>query len=188
MLRQLPWLRPGFQGYWQAFGGLPSIMWKWKDNPIVLHTACLASHQADVSGMQQHSWQSGSRWWTQNGSVTVSVCCPIPEKQHEWLGTSIQPASTVASNLPNTGWCRSGHVSITTRSSTPSKQAYNHYALSFFRWHTCCHSLPFHLARFLCGDTRGSYMSCALVNIFQRSVFSCLFPPTPFGACHLFVI
>lgn len=27
----------------------------------------------------------------------------IPEKQHEWLGTSIQPASTAASNLPNTG-------------------------------------------------------------------------------------
>lgn len=132
MLRQQPWWRKGFQGYRRAFGGLPSIMWKWKDNPIVLHTACLASHQADVFGMQQHSWQSNSRWWTPNVRCHGQCLPSLFRKQHGWLATSLQ--QLWPARWPPTGQTladvKSRHVSTPTSSSTPLTEAYNHYSLS----------------------------------------------------------
>lgn len=158
-------------------------MWKWKDNPIVLHTACLASHQADVFGMQQHSWQSNSRWWTQNGGATVNVCCPIPKAacmaRHQYTAVL---AGTVASNRP-THWLMLGMFPPRQAEACLLTEAYNHYSLSF--------STPLSSRQVLM-CTRDSYMSCPLINVFFRSVFfdlsirlsNCAPNNT---ACHLFV-
>lgn len=90
-----------------AFGGLPSIMWKWKDNPIVLHAAQLAQHLADVSGTRPHSRRSSSGWWTQNEGVPWSMFAMSYFRKADGMAR-YQCTAALASTVgftPAKSWC-----------------------------------------------------------------------------------
>lgn len=126
--------------------------------------------------------------------VPSSMFAALFWKQQGWLGTSIQQL-----------WPAQRHLTCQTladvkvgmfppwQAAASSTAKTGLLSFSFLsQWHTCCHSLPFHLARFLCGCTRDSYMSCALLNVFFRSDFSNLSLSLSNCApnntvCHLFV-